>query len=60
MSFLLKGEKKMRFCYGSDVKCPPQMYVLKTWFLADGTISDCCGNFRRWGLSGGSRSPGVS
>jgi hypothetical protein len=32
--------------------------VLNAWSLAGGTISEGGGNFRKWGLLGGSRSLG--
>jgi hypothetical protein len=37
------------------MKCPPQAYVLTNWSPASDAILGGVGNFRRWGLAGGSR-----
>jgi hypothetical protein len=44
--------------YGLNVKYSLRARV-EAWFPAKGNISGGRGNFRRWGLTGGSRSKGV-
>jgi hypothetical protein len=38
-------------CYNLNMKCPPQVHVLKAWSPAGGTILGGYRNSRRWGLA---------
>jgi hypothetical protein len=51
--------KILRWYYGLNVKCLPQVHVSNLGSPAGGAILGGCGNFRRWGLAGGSRLVGV-
>jgi hypothetical protein len=46
-------------CCGLNIKYLPQAHVLKSSSLDFCTILEGSGNFRRWGLAGGSRLQGV-
>jgi hypothetical protein len=47
-----------RRCYGLSIKCSSLAHVWKPWSPAGGAILKGAGKFRRWELTGGSRSLG--
>jgi hypothetical protein len=43
--------------YALNMKCLQDAHLLNIWSPAGGAVWEDCGNFRRWGLAGGIRSP---